>query len=204
MNCRGVKTRINIVEKYIVKPVTRIKMLTGELKRSDAEANLTDEYYIFECILKSDKNIVKTILCGSGAAEHFLSLTGEEMPIQFDPLKAESSTRVSGIGKSGTDKPGEWNEETKQLYNAIHWLIIYWDIVPQGALIEIKRNLEKYYYKRPFIAQIKSVNTIISRDKTGKTLTQMIDKFKGNNELKDFDFSLLKERLKSENIQPYF
>jgi len=202
MNCRGVKTRISIVDKYIVKPVSRIRLLEGKSKRSDAEADLTDQYYIFQCILKTDKNVVKTIICGTGAADHFLSLTGEEKPILFNPLKSES---IDLGGRNSTSNNFEkWDEEAKQLYNAIHWLIICWDIIPQGALIDIKSNLEKNYTKKPSFGQIKAVNTIISKDRSKLTLTQNIEKFRVNNDIKDFDFSLLIKELEYQNIQSYF
>lgn len=204
MNCRGEKTRIKIVEKYIVKPVTHIRLLNGQSKRSDAEAELTDQYYIFECILKSDFNKTETIICGTGAANHFFALTNEKNPALFDPLKSENSPNESGSGLESISDHKKWNPESKLLYEAIQWLIICWDIVPRGPLIEIKRKLEKNFYKEPLISQIKAVNTIISKDSSGKTLSHMIDNFRINNTIKCYDFSLLDSKLLSQNIQSYF
>ncbi|MCI6006637.1 MAG: hypothetical protein MRZ25_00010 [Ruminococcus sp.] len=47
MNCRNTETRRRIVEEYDVKPVAHIKLLAGQIKHSDAEAVIRDEYYIF-------------------------------------------------------------------------------------------------------------------------------------------------------------
>jgi len=87
MNCRGEKRRIQIANDYIVKPIAYLRLLNGQKKRSDAEANLTDKYYIFECVLKSNPNITEKIICGNGAGAHFLRLINQESPLIFDPLK---------------------------------------------------------------------------------------------------------------------
>lgn len=200
MNCRGVNTRIKIVEQYDIKLIAHTRLLNGQIKRSDAEAELTDQYYVFQCIAKNDDKIVKSILCGTGAAKHFLELVGEpDMPL-FDPIKTIGGSRNKCNG-NGTAKK-QWNVESKQLYNAIQWLIICWDIVPHGAIIDIKEKLEKYYYKEPFISQIKAINTIISRGK--KTLTEMISGFRETNDIKKYDFDLLRSRLSEEDIESYF
>lgn len=204
MNCRGEKTRIEIVANYIVEPIAHLRLLNGQSKRSEAEADLTDQYYIFECTSKSNNKIVETIICGTGAASHFFRLTGQEKPPLFDPLKSESTTGGSGSCTDSISDLRKWNEKSKQLYAAIQWLIICWDIIPRGAIIDIKRRLEKYSYKEPFVSQIKAINTIISKDSSGKTLTQMIDRFRANNDIKSYDFSLLTATLLSKNIQSYF
>lgn len=60
MNCRGVNTRIKIVEQYDIKLIARTRLLNGQIERSDAEAKLTDQYYVFQCTAKNDDRIVKS------------------------------------------------------------------------------------------------------------------------------------------------
>lgn len=71
MKCRGRQVREQIVEEYRVIPKAHIKLLAGQTKRSDAEADITDEYYIFEAIsYNGEKEIIQ---CGMGAARLFSS-----------------------------------------------------------------------------------------------------------------------------------
>ncbi|NLD18811.1 MAG: hypothetical protein GX663_00990 [Clostridiales bacterium] len=202
MNCRGVNTRIKIAEQYDIKLIAHTRLLNGQTKRSDAEAELKDQYYVFQCTSKNDDKIVQSILCGTGAAKHFLELMGEpDMPL-FDPIRATGgSGNETGCNGTGTPKK-QWNDESKQLYNAIQWLIICWDIVPKGAIIDIKEKLEHYYYKEPFLSQIKAINTIISKGK--KTLSEMINELRATNDIKEYNFDLLQLRLAEENIKSNF
>lgn len=51
MNCHGHDTRVRIVENYNIKCTAHIRLLNGQI-RSDAERDITDTYYIFECVNK--------------------------------------------------------------------------------------------------------------------------------------------------------
>ena len=80
---------------------------------------------------------------------------------------------------------------------------IYWKINPNSPIYNIKNKLENYVERTPYINYIKSVNTIIKN--TGKTLRNIILELedRGNN-LRDFNFDLIKRRLEQENIEQYF
>jgi len=199
MNCRGEQRRISIVKEYDVRPIAHLRLLNGQTKRSDAEANLTDTYYIFECTSKSNKEIVKTITCGQGAGKHFFKLLNKESLPLFNPLKSVGVHGGDGNEYSrGESKKQKWNETAKQLYNAIQWLIVCWDIVPRGTIIEIRDKVLMYCDREPFRKRIKAINTVISKGRRKRTLTQMINEAREKNDIKDYDFSLLTSKLDGE------
>lgn len=204
MNCRGEERRIRIVNEYSVKPISYLRLLKGQNKRSDAEANLTDKYYIFECVHKLDPNVKDTIICGNGAGKHFLQLINIKSPILFDPLK---SHEMGSEGKNGNCKGGQrekWNDVAKQLYFAIQWIIICWNIIPKGPIVEIKNEIEMLRENIPSVSAIKAVNTILSRDYRKRSLTEMIGEFSKENDLKEYDFKLLSQTLEEQGIQSHF
>ncbi len=202
MNCRGERRRQQIVNNYYVKPIAHLRLLNGQTKRSDAEANLSDTYYIFECKLKSNVNNIETIICGSGAGKHFLQLLSQESPALFDPLK---SHEVGGSGAGGGDTiEDKWDSTAKQLYNAIQWLIICWDIIPRGPMIAIKEEVVRLHNQKPTFSQIKAINTILSKDHRKRKLTEMINEFSKTNEIKRYEFDLLTQEIEEKGIDSYF
>jgi hypothetical protein len=204
MHCRGEDRRIQIVEDYDVKPIAHLRLLHGQEKHSDAEAKLTATYYIFECTLKLDRKIKETIVCGEWAGEHFLKLTNQESPPLFDPLKTfGTGKKGSGVKVAGS-QDDQWNKAAKQLYNAIQWLIVSWDIVPTGPILKIKDEVVKSYRNAPTLGQIKGINKIISSDYRKRTLTEMIEEFGKTNTIKSYDFSLLASKLEERGLQSFF
>lgn len=131
-------------------------------------------------------------------------MTNQESPSIFDPLKT-SGTKNQGNSRRGEDvKPEQWNETARQLYNAIQWLIICWDIIPRAGMLDIRDKVVKFRKNEPFLSQIKSINTIISRDFQKRTLTEMIDGLRKSNDIKKYDFNLLISKLEAEGIKAYF
>ena len=204
MNCRGEERRVRIVNEYSVKPIAYLRLLKGQQKRSDAEANLTDKYYIFECVHKLDPNIKDTIICGNGAGEHFLQLINIKSPPLFDPLKSHGMGSKGKGGNTEGSQIEKWNEVAKQLYFAIQWVIICWNIIPKGPIIDIKDKIEKFRENEPYLSEIKSVNTMISKDYRKRSLTEMIGEFRKENDLKDYDFKLLSQKLEEKGIKSHF
>lgn len=80
MNCHGHDTRVRIVENYNIKCTAHIRLLNEQIIRSDAERDITDTYYIFECVNKNDDNDVDRIVCGTGAARDLLQLANITAP----------------------------------------------------------------------------------------------------------------------------
>ncbi len=205
MKCRGENTRKRIVGEYFLKPIAHVRLLKGQSKKSCTGDILTDQYYCFYYTHKKNSQITGTFFCGKYAAEHFLKLLNKKPLPLFDPLEGISLYRGSNETKARTIRTDKWNPVAKQLYEAIHLLIICWDTVPGKVLSEIKEKLERYFNNEPFLSQIKAVNTIISKDNRQRTLQEMIDELRsaGNN-VKEYKFYLLNEKLLKQNIKSYF
>lgn len=205
LNCRGRKSRINIVEKYEVTPVANLKLLNGDVIKSNANNDITDHYYIFEYKSKTT-NEVGVIYCGEAVARDFSILTNKPLPRLYNILKGNENVRRNEreeFGIKGISQNIKWNPERKQLYNAVMIFFIYWQIKPNSPIYNIKNELENYIQYPPYIRHIKAVNTIIKN--TGKTLRTVILELenRGNN-LKNFNFNLIERRLEQENIKQYF
>ena len=96
MNCHGHDTRVRIVKNYNIRCTAHIRLLNGQVIRSDAERDITDTYYIFECVNKNDDNDVDRIVCGTGAARDLLQLANITAPPIFNMLH-----EVGGEGGAG-------------------------------------------------------------------------------------------------------
>lgn len=214
MNCRGHDTRQKIVDEYEVQPEAHIKLLANQQKHSDAGATIEDEYYVFSAKRKTDGK-KEVIQCGMGAARDFLALINHKGLPLFNPLIGDSHMnnrpeRVNrGILNSQTEK---WNETAKQLYNAIMWLIILWDAKPDTPLFDFKDEVFKYKNYEPFESKIKRVNTVIKNGGKGKTLTEMINDYRVDNDIRDeiCNFDILKNKIsdmkdqQGNTIESYF
>lgn len=214
MNCRGHETREKIVADYEVQPEAHIKLLANQQKHSDAGAIIEDEYYVFSAKRKSDGK-KEVIQCGMGAARDLLELIDHKGLPLFNPLAGDSyvNDRPERVNRGILNsKTSEWNETAKQLYNAIMWLIILWDAKPDTPLFDFRDEVCKYKKCEPFDSKIKRVNTVIKNGGKGKKLTDMINIYRKNNNIRDSicNFDILKNKIcemkdQEENaIEPYF
>ena len=214
MNCRGHETRQSIVQNYKVKPEAHIKLLANQKKHSDAGATIEDEYYVFSAISKRDGER-EVIQCGMGAARDLLKLINHKGLPLFNPLVGNNhenpETNQSNNGKMNSQKE-RWNETAKQLYNAIMWLIILWDAKPDTPLFNFKNEVIEYKTYKPFESKIKRVNTTIKNGGKGKTLTEMINVYREDNDLKETTckFGILQNKINNmkdkqgNTIESYF
>jgi len=200
--CRLSKVREKLVQEYEIKPIAYVRLLNGQERRSCTKDLLIDSYYCFSYRAKNS-DITGTFLCGTYTANHFLELIQHPKLKLFNPLVSENvGTRTS----SGTNKDkglnDTWHPTAKQLFNAINLIVICWGQVPGGVLQKIKNEIEKNKSREPLPKQIKSINTIISKDKKGRTLQLMLDDLRKNdNMIRDFHFNLLNESLVSNEIE---
>ncbi|CJS46466.1 Uncharacterised protein [Streptococcus pneumoniae] len=200
MNCRGHETRQRIVRDFEVQPKAHIKLLANQQKHSDAGATIEDEYYVFIAESKIDGK-KEVIQCCMGAARDFLELINHKGLPLFNPLVGDSHVNnrqeYDNTG-SGNLQPEKWNETAKQLYNAIMWLIILWNAKPDTPLFNFKDEVIKYKTYEPFESSIKRVNTTIKNGSKGKTLTEMINGYRADNDIRDeiCNFDLLKNKIR--------
>lgn len=215
MNCRGHKKRKSIVKNYTVKPEAHLKLLSGKTIESDAGGEIKNEYYLFSVKRKGNDG-TDMIQCGMEAARDFLVLLGHPGLPLFNPLKsAESHLKLSDTQAIVSDREIEqekWNETAKQLYHAIMWLFVLWEVKPNTPLFNIKDEVIQNNNIEPTKSIIKAVNTVIRNGGKGKKLTNMIDECKSNNEINDSkcDFTLLQNKIgeminqDGEKIESYF
>lgn len=214
MNCRGHDTRQKIVDDYEIQPEAHIKLLANQQKHSDAGATIEDEYYVFSAKHKSDGK-KEVIQCGMGAARDFLALINHKGLPLFNPLIGDPhmNNRPEYVNRENLNLQTEkWNETAKQLYNAIMWLIILWDAKPDTPLFDFKNEVFKYKNCEPFESKIKRVNTVIKNGGKGKTLTEMINDYRVDNDIRDgiYNFDILKNKIsdmkdkQGNTIESYF
>ena len=211
--CRGPECRENIVKTYIVRPTAHSKLLNGQSKQSCTGQVLTDTYYSFECINRVNPKDVRILFCGYRAAEHFLELINHEGLPLFDPLQSDF-TSAANQSKSSPQEKGDtintritkkWNDEAKQLYEAINLLVMCWNASIYGRLAKYKEDLEKFRDYKPYLERVEYVNSIITKDFKKRTLTQMLDDLrKDNPKLKQFKFDLLDKMLNEKGIVSKF
>lgn len=208
MNCRGHQKRIEIVRKYDVHAIAHTRLLNGQTKWSCAQRELEREYYCFSYSEKNGGNDNGIFYCGLPTAIDFLTLANLEPLTLFNPLVAEPQ-QGGHVGDANNTQQVQnqrpWNPISKQLINAINMLLVCWNTSPRYALAEIHQKVSKYFYNEPFIGEIKGVNTCISAGGTNtKTLQEMIDELREENNVRIFDFGLLNEKLTELGIKSNF
>ena len=203
MYCRGEDTRRQIVQDYEVVPVVHVQLLKWQTRRSCTGDELTDAYYCFSYKSRSGAD-EGTILCGKHAAKDFLQLINHhELPL-FNPIKLIGSGEPPASSAMPQGSRIQWDATAKQLYNAIHLLIICWSSSPGPALAFIKAKLEKFPDRPPFPSQIKAINTILGKYINKRTLTQMVVEISKGNSIKTYNFNLLDNVLAAENTVSNF
>ncbi|WP_372178155.1 hypothetical protein ACCQ23_05605 [Xanthomonas axonopodis pv. phyllanthi] len=203
MNCRGAATRINIVNNYELRPLAHVQLLAGQIKKSCTGVTLTEAYYCFYYKSRQGSD-AGTIICGKVAAKHFLQLISHPGLPLFNPLLTQGGT--GGTSTNGTTLAAtkKWDPAAKQLHDSINLLVVYWSSPPGPALFDIKSKLEKFSESPPLPSQVKAINTIIGKDSTKMTMTQMVSELAKQNSLKPYSFSHLDAILAAEGVASKF
>lgn len=201
---RGEKNRVEFTAKHDLKPISYQKLLKGQTKESAGGTELTDRYY---CFLYNRKGVdeQKTFICGYHIAKDLLRLTDqEELPL-FNPLKTESMQRNNQAeGNNGNRTIRQWDDVARQLSDAINLFIAYWDKPIYGVLAEIHSEVNTNYFETPKDGKIKAVNTCLYKIIHEKTLKDIEQELSKNNDIRSYDFNLLNEILKRNNIESSF
>ena len=205
MNCRGERKRAYIVNNYYIEPIAHLKLLNGRTIHSDAGGDITDSYFIFRCVDKRNKDIIKLIQCGRPTAQDFCQKIGKNLPPIFNPLAENYQIQENREFFYHNDNGiinAKWNPVRKQLYNAVMLIISAWQATPNTPLFNIKIKLEENIEEEPKLSLVKSVNTILCHANT--TLSDIIESLSRNNNLRDFSFNLLIRILTENKIEQYF
>ena len=201
MNCHGHDTRVQIVRNYNIKCIAHIRLLEEQVIRSDAERDITDTYYIFECINRNDNNDVDTIVCGTGAARDLLRLAHISAPPIFNMLHEIDRGGNGGAGGGNQHQGDNWDAAAEQLYNAIMILITAWNLRP-GPIYNYLEEARQYRYCTPFASRIDRINQIIHRHNT--SLREILNQVAQNNNVRNYEFNLLEDILHENGIISYF
>jgi hypothetical protein len=198
--CRGEKTRIDLVKKYEIIPISHMPLLKGQKKRSATGDTIIKEYYCFSIKDKNSDKDPEMFIVGTLAAKHFLTLLKHgSLPI-FHILKNNKKNSKGQKNNSTSVEMDKWNPLALELYKIINIILIAWD-TNGGVLSKIMMNVIKNTNKEPTLANIRSINTIISKDPKKRTIYQILDEIKRQNEIKDFKFPLITKILLDNKIK---
>lgn len=205
LNLRGHKNRVLFVSTHVLMPVSHQKLLKGQSKKSVTGDELTDRYYTFIYNRKGDTK-KKTFICGYSVAEDLLKLTHQEKLPLFNPLKSECHEKEKTEDSTNKNiiNARQWHPLAKELSESIDLLITCRNLSIDGVLAEIKVEVDKYYYAKPFESRVKAVNTIIGRLSPNKTLEEQVSLLSEHNNMKTYSFKRLNDVLKNNDLNSNF
>lgn len=172
-DCRGEKTREQLVQEFEIIPLTHVRLLNGQTKESCAGRTLDREYYVFSYQSYTDQADFGTFVCGITAANDFIYLIHQQNPAinrlpLFDPLagfgQIGNVNNTNRAGGGGHQVPN-WNPIAKELYDAIGMICLMWNLDNVGgALADVLFNLVSNPMQIPDHSDIRSINTIIYKN----------------------------------------
>lgn len=201
MNCHGHNRRVQIVANYNIRCIAHIQLLNGQTIRSDAERDITDTYYIFECVNKNNTNDIDRIVCGTHAARDLLQLANITAPPIFNMLHQIGGGGNGGGAGANPNQIDEWDDAAKQLYNAIMILITAWNLKP-GPMYDYLEKAKRYNRCAPYANRVNKINQIIHRHNT--SLRDILNELAQNNNIRNYNFDLLENILHDDGIISYF
>ena len=200
MNCHGHDRRLQIVANYNISCIAHIRLLNGQTIRSDAERDITDTYYIFQCINKNNSKDIERIICGTGAAKDLLQIANIDAPPIFNKLHDIGGNNGGNIHVP-INQTNTWNDAAKQLYNAIMILITAWNLKP-GPMYDYLEQAKKYNNCTPYVNRIDKINQIIHKHNT--SLRDILNQLALHNNIRNYNFDLLEGILHDNGILSYF
>ena len=172
-DCRGEKTREQLVHDFEIIPLAHVRLLNGQTKESCAGPTLDREYYVFSYQNYADQADVGTFVCGITVANDFINLRQRQNPAVnrltlFDPLAGLGQVgNANNAGRAGAGRGAQqvanWNPIAKELYDAIGMICLMWNLDNvSGALESVLFNLVSNPTQVPDNSDIRRINTIIS------------------------------------------
>lgn len=208
-SCTGTKAKEEILSRYEVSLVTRMRLYDGQSIKGCC-GPISTEYFVFSA--RAD-NKQETIVVGSRCGREFIRLLDEKIPPMFDAQEAKK-TRPSGTAeKGGGDGPGQLRKKrlqsinaeefyelltplNRQFYDAIHLLVASWNGVCSGTIAEMLIFLRKNPHLDTKPWAINAFGRIVQKDTRKRSLTAMAAQLrKKNPELEFYNFNLLNDVL---------
>lgn len=206
LNCRTIKQREKIIEKYDIEIITVANLLKGRTMDSDAGGIIEDRYYEFRCTSKKNNLNKYTIICGIIAGESLIRFAKIKDVIVFNPLKREYNIdRCNNSVKCEDYHKIKWDKTAKELFYAINILEFYWKKSLNNTLYRVKKEIMVNRDKEPSLQFIKKVNNCIAEDRTRLKISDMILKLREEDErVRDFNFKNINNILEKNNIESNF
>jgi hypothetical protein len=198
-SCRGGERKREIVSRYVLRPVVHAKLLDGQ--EVDGCCGLvTDRYYFFEAEERASRQR-EVFHVGYDCAEQFLELIGQPRLPLFNPLHDDEAGRPAGRGNRDRGAEPEVDALNRELMNAIHIVFLSWrSFVPGSPLSKIMLELRQNPGRRN-PSRARAVNTIIGKDKAGRTLRQMLVELRDRYpRFRPYEFPLLEATLRDANV----
>lgn len=196
MDCTGEANRIRICNEYDIEVIGCYKLFDGRRVISNAGRRIiTDKYYLFKCTHKITSR-EESIKCGSEAASHICRLTGNSMPVEFNPFQEVND----GGGGAGGIGGQNWHQTRRQLHNAIMLFITrYGDrLQPDSTIFKIKARVESNFQNIVEERDVLAVNTILGSFHT--TIPNILDDFSRTRAVRNFRFNALERMLLDKGV----
>ena len=198
--CRGDETRIQLVKIYDIVPISHMSLLKGQVKHSAAEDTITKEYYSFSYKKKGTTETPEIFIVGMHAVKHFLKILNYEPLPLFNLLKSSLNHSSCHENKPVEKQKEKWNSLALELYTVINIILMAWD-KNITILSEILTKILNNKNIEPSLSNIKSVNTIIGKDYKKRTIYQILDEFRKENDIKVFKFPLITKILSDNKLE---
>lgn len=198
-SCWGNDAKLEIVEKYNIKPVVYTTLLNGQ-KIDGCCGPITDKYYLFQTENKQTKE-AGSFCVGRDCGEQFLKLINHSRISLFNPLQAEPKNqagRNAGAGNVNTQQIAPLN---KELSDAIQILCAAWGgYAPKGNLQRFLEYINSNPSRPTNSFAVVTFNRIVGKDAKGRTLARIIEDIRRDNpRLRIFTFPLMQQVLEDEN-----
>lgn len=187
INCYGKENKLNLVQEYYLEPILYLGLLPNQEKQGCC-GKLTDRYYIFKATNKISKEEV-SFYAGKHCAEELLKLTNKNSLPFFNPLSIIAHNITPRGNSSTTQTKKKLHIVNKQLINAIRLISIAWDSPPPVStlnIISFTLRLDENTINKKGVSW---VNEKLEFDNQGRTLTQMYNDLRAENQdFREFNF----------------
>lgn len=206
VNCHGNENKRKLIEKYYIKPILYLGLLTNQEKQGCC-GKLTDRYYIIKATDKTTKKEF-SFYSGKHCAEGILSLINVN-PLPFsNPLKSISN-KNSNVDNSGNNNTTLTLEHKKaihplnnELIQAIQIISMAWNTPPPVFvlnIIDFTKNLDEFTINKKGIFW---TNRNLDKDKENRILSDIYSDLKKENpNLKEVDFENLRKYMNEYHLE---
>ncbi len=201
LKCSGDANKREIVNEYWIKPVSRLRLLNGQIVDGCC-GPLESEYYLFLATHKKNNNKEEVFAVGTHCAKEFLRLTKNNPLPLSDLFKFQGQPGVKGV-VSNNDSSKKMHDLNRLLILAINVLCVSWRQEPKSLILKILLFTNSKP-DEPNYNGILIFNKIIQKDREKRSLTFIYQELKINNNIKDISFSPLHDYVISQGDSSFY